>query len=272
MRGAINDDDGPIRVALTREKGKNDKLRKALESFSMLEQHELPCIMHAEGPDIDALPDKLQDPTLDYIVITSPEAARVLASAWCNARSSAQVAAVGKATKAALVASGISVSFVPSRATAACLVDELPQQENGRSQKVLYPASAKARPTIVEGLTARGFQVERLDTYDTVPAVWTEDEKQQSREIDIVCIASPSALQGWLVNCEDGDDNRSSFRPVAACIGETSAAACREQGDTFSHILCPDRPGLEGWVETIHEAATMVTRDTRKSSTRMSSR
>ncbi|EJK58843.1 hypothetical protein THAOC_20998 [Thalassiosira oceanica] len=186
-----------LTVALTREVGKNTKLQKTIESSERLQQLfatgndsepsiqtlELPCIAHAAGPDTDKLPSTLSSKQFDYIAITSPEAAKVFASAWKEAGQPqlGVVAAVGKATKEALSSLGIDVGFVPSKATAATLVQELPfsqnSQDEGRSTTLLYPASAKAANTLQDGLEGRGFKVDRLNTYDTVTATWTGAEK-----------------------------------------------------------------------------------------------
>ena len=246
-------------VALTREVGKNEKFRKALVEYfnnagdKRITPTELPCIAHADGPDYEKLTVTLKENRWDYVTITSPEAARVLASAWPWKSTSADeteqspapaVAAVGKATEQALQEADIAVCFCPSKATAKVLVQELP--ETGK--KVLYPASARAKPTLQNGLEERGFCVTRLDTYDTVTANWSDDERALAPQIKIACFASPSAVAGWLQN---SSDNR---RALAACIGETSAQACREMGWAEEAIFYPNKPGLEGWVQAVSEA------------------
>jgi len=247
--------DDSIWIALTREEGKNDKLQKALLEQLQSQQNEqgveiveLPCIAHAHGPDYDRLSDVLSESSWDYIAVTSPEAARVLASAWkTESPQKPAVAVVGKATQEALEAAGIPVTFCPSKATAKVLVEELPEMDG--TSKVLYPASAKAATTLQDGLTERGFEVTRLDTYDTVTATWTEDQKLQAAATQIVCVASPSSLQGWLDNTAD---TVPTF--LAACIGETSAQACREAGMVESQIFYPDKPGITGWVDSVMKA------------------
>ena len=238
----------PWKIALTREEGKNGKLQKALEkessSLSLFEAIELPCIAHADGPDLASLAQRLRDETWDYVVVTSPEAAKVVASAWPSS-STTPVAAVGKATQDALQSYGIPVCFTPSKATAATLVQELP----GKAPcKVLYPASRKAKTTLQNGLTDRGFEVVRLNTYDTVTATWTTAEQQQARQCRVACFASPSSVKGWLQNT---NDDRSV---LAACIGETSATACREHGWPDDQVFFPDQPGMEGWVQAVKDA------------------
>lgn len=329
------DDTFVVRVALTREAGKNDALAHVLQqsfsTFSSVPQQqyrvqlcELPCIAHAPGPDADRLatasfaaaaaahwssdPPTTEDAATaaaaghwDCIVVTSPEAARVLASVWNAAQPPGDggtpseetaaavateqhqqqyplpfVAAVGKATEQALAQAGIPVAFVPSKATAEVLVQELPffktTTTTTSKPTVLYPASAKAAATVEDGLTRRGFTVTRWNTYDTVAAHWTEEECKVAAECQIACFASPSAIKGWLANQNTNnkgkfnnknDTNGSSFNSnvivLAACIGETSAGACRKLGWTNESIFYPkDSPGMEGWVQAIQDAVAMV--------------
>ena len=241
-----------IPVALTREEGKNDKLRQALladAAASGVEPCELPCIAHADGPDLIQLEDSLTNEDWDYVVVTSPEAARVLSSAWRD-DSQHKVAAVGKATEQTLHQLGIAVSFCPSKATAQTLVVELPLEEGGR---ILYPASCRAATTLQDGLAQRGMRVTRLNTYDTVTATWTEEERATASDCPIACFASPSSIQGWLQNTDNNN------QVLAACIGETSAEACRKHGWSEERIFYPEKPGIEGWVEAIRSAVAHLT-------------
>lgn len=256
--------EGKVTVALTREDGKNGKLIKEIKSNpslnDQLELIELPCIAHADGPDLDSLGSVLSSKRWDYVAITSPEAAKVLASAWDVVRDDPlPVAAVGKATEQTLESYGIPVSFTPSKATAQTLAAELELKnggEEGKPTTLLYPASARAQQTLQDGLTERGFEVTRLNTYDTVTATWTEEQKQIGiKDVQIVCFASPSSIKGWLQNTNGRTD------VIAACIGETSAEACRKNNWPESRIYYPDRPGLDGWAEAIGNAAKDILHD-----------
>jgi uroporphyrinogen-III synthase len=236
----------PIHIAVTRESGKNEKLIRAIQQVQPdVTIHELPCIEHAKGPDFDRLELSLYDDDVDpwdYVIVTSPEAASVLGQVWDDAASvQPRVAAVGAATAIHLQQTlGIAVAFVPSRATAADLARELPSP----CRKVLYVASAQAPHTLCDGLAKRNIATERLNAYDTVSAVWKKDATAAAAEhCSIVCLASPSAVQGWIAN--------TSHRPMAICIGKTTADACWNLG--FDGIRYPENPGLEGWVQLIHE-------------------
>jgi len=261
---ASSQSSAPISIALTREEGKNDKLRAALEASSKLldsthniQIYELPCIAHADGSDYDQLASTLHSTPWTYVAVTSPEAARVLISAWTDAVRDAPppVCAVGKATVEVLEQHDIPVVFCPSKATATTLVAELPGQAG---DTVLYPASQRAKQTLEEGLRQRGFHVTRLNTYDTVTANWQEIDTSRAAQCQIACFASPSAIKGWLHNTKD-ETNKNQPRMVkAACIGETSAQACRELGWSEENIFYPDQPGIEGWVEAVEQAVASL--------------
>jgi uroporphyrinogen-III synthase len=242
---------GKITVAVTREDGKNAKLieqiKETVSLWDQVEILELPCIEHASGPDYEILESTLVNGSWDYVAVTSPEAANVVASVWDAVRDNhIPVVAVGKATEKTLEKFGIAVSFVPSKATAETLAEEL--QLKGESTTLLYPASARAQQTLQKGLEARGFQVTRLNTYDTVTASWTEEQKEQSKRVKVACFASPSSIKGWLLNTGGNRD------VAAACIGETSATACRGHTWPEGQIYYAESPGIEGWVDSIQSA------------------
>lgn len=60
----------------------------------------------------------------------------------------------------------------------------------------------------------------------------------------VVALASPSATEIWA-------ERVGTSRP-AACIGETSAEACRRAG--FSQVFFPESPGLDGWADSVEQA------------------
>ena len=245
-------------VALTREHGKNDELRALLEARLSLRTLELPCIAHESAADTARLPDVLRagGADWDWVLCTSPEAAAVLVGAWeAAARPALALAAVGKATCAALRRAGLDVAFTPSKATGKTLAAELPLAPPGAAgasaaaaaPRVLYPASARAADTVANGLTARGFEVTRLDAYTTVPATWPAGADADAARARVVTFASPSAVQVWAERVGTGS--------AAACIGETSAAACREAGWASERVFWPEKPGMDGWLVAVENAA-----------------
>ncbi|CAL1396127.1 unnamed protein product [Linum trigynum] len=243
------------KVVVTRERGKNGKLINALgkQGISVLE---LPLIQHTEGPDSNKLSSLLRDVIFDWIIITSPEAGSVFLEAWKEAGTpKVKIAVVGAGT--ASIFEGViqssnqllDIAFSPSKATGKVLAAELPDCGNGRCT-VLYPASAKASTEIQEGLSNRGFEVVRLNTYTTIPVDHVDPTVlTEALSVPVVAVASPSAIRAWLklVSSESGHWDNS-----VACIGETTASAAKRLG--FKNVYYPAQPGLEGWVGSIVEA------------------
>ncbi|WJX36287.1 uroporphyrinogen-III synthase [Trifolium repens] len=113
------------------------------------------------------------DNAFDWVVITSPEAGSVFLEAWRAAgMPHVRIGVVGSGTasifKEALQSSNqsLDVAFTPSKATGKVLATELPKI--GNKTTILYPASAKASHEIGEGLSSRGFEVTRMNTYTMV--------------------------------------------------------------------------------------------------------
>lgn len=214
---------------------------------------ELPLIEHLRGPDFDKLPSLLSDNAFDWVVITSPEAGSVFLEAWRAAgMPRVRIGVVGSGTasifKEALLSSNqsLDVAFSPSKATGKVLAIELPKIANKTT--ILYPASAKASNEIEEGLSSRGFEVTRMNTYTTVPVQHVDQMVlKQALAAPVVTVASPSSIRAWKNLLSDSDWSNS-----VACIGETTAAMARRLG--FKNVYHPTQPGLEGWVESILEA------------------
>ena len=277
-------------VVLTREAGKNDKLKAKLEPLS-IPTLELPCIAHEKGKDYPNLVNELRTkiPSYDYIIITSPESASVFLKALESAKNfspedqkeknnsngkenvtfidierlNQRLVTIGKATEDILQKKiGLYSVFSPSKALGSVLGDELPFQNNNikrdhqtsktESCHVLYPTSAKALGTIEKKLKARNFNVKRLNTYNTIPATWDSNLQLQAMEKgNIIAIGSPSALNVWTSRCDTSNDSYLS-EYILACIGETSARAAAKAG--YQYIYYPSSPGIVGWSEAIQIA------------------
>ncbi|XP_048130220.1 uroporphyrinogen-III synthase, chloroplastic isoform X7 [Rhodamnia argentea] len=215
---------------------------------------ELPLIEHTKGPDMDRLPSILADDAFDWIVITSPEAGSVFLEAWKAAGNpNVKVGVVGTGTASIFdkVMQGdgtLNVAFTPSKATGKVLASELPRIGNEKC-RVLYPASAKASTEIEEGLSNRGFEVTRLNTYSTIPVSHVDEIiLKEALSAPVVAVASPSAVRAWLNLIREPE----SWTNSVACIGETTASAAKRLG--LKRVFYPKHPGLEGWVASIREA------------------
>ncbi|GAB4839362.1 hypothetical protein Ancab_028887 [Ancistrocladus abbreviatus] len=243
-------------VVVTRERGKNGKLMDALATHG-ISCLELPLIQHMQGPDLNRLHSILSDTKFDWVIITSPEAGAVFLDTWRAAGSPrVKIGVVGSGTasvfKEVMISSeALEVAFSPSKATGKVLASELPKHGDKRC-KVLYPASVKASSEIEEGLSNRGFEVTRLNTYTTAPVHQIDEQLlKQALATPVIAVASPSAIRTWveLVSSTERWDD------AVACIGETTALAAKRLG--LQKVYYPENPGLEGWVRSILDALKM---------------
>ncbi|MDM7830022.1 uroporphyrinogen-III synthase [Cellulomonas edaphi] len=112
-----------------------------------------------------------------WLVLTSAAAVPVLAArAEVGGRSLADlvdqvtVAAVGPGTARALREAGVEVDLTPpAPSTAESLVRVWPAPDGERT-RVLFPRGDLAAPTLTDGLRARGWHVDDVVAYRTVPA------------------------------------------------------------------------------------------------------
>ncbi|EFN56503.1 hypothetical protein CHLNCDRAFT_34953 [Chlorella variabilis] len=244
---------GDAQVVLTREQGKNGKLRRVLEGRGIA-CLELPMVETAAGPDRHLLPKVLAEQAahFDWVCITSPEAASVFLEGWRAAgRPPVRLAVVGEGTgrvfEAAAADGAPQPEFVPSVANAEHFGPELPFLEGG-TKRVLYPASNKASSELQSGLAARGFDVVRLNTYDTVP-VTRLDERQlaAARRAAVVTVGSPSAIKAWVQIVGEEATHGMSI----ACIGSTSARAAEKLG--LQAVKYPEQPGVDTWAAVVED-------------------
>lgn len=219
----------------------------------------------------------LADGRFDWLVVTSQSTVRVLP----RVPASVSVAAVGNVTAAALRERGIPVAFVPTKQSAAGLVDEWPI----RSGRVLWPHAEAAKPVIADGLRQHGMQVSEVVAYRTTPVFRSAEQLLESVETGVIPVIDADALrhQAELQAAgHDGDEGvLSAIEPadtpidavlvtsgsvgkqvarlglapatLVIAIGEQTAEDCRRAGLEVSGVA--KQPSAEGLVDALIAAA-----------------
>lgn len=212
---------------------------------------------------------QLSEGRFDWLVVTSQSTVRVLP----RVPSSVQVAAVGSVTAASLRERGVPVAFIPTKQSAAGLVDEWPIREG----RVLWLHALDARPTIAEGLRQHGMQVSEVVAYRTVPVFESGEqlvEAATSGSLPAMDEASARLQQEQQAAGQDGpDDALTAVEPAETpidavlvtsgsvakqvarlglapdtriiAIGEQTAEDCRKYGLRVAGIAArPNPPSL----------------------------
>jgi len=163
-----------------------------------------------------------------WVCFTSANAvARTLACVRdARAFGPARVAAIGPGTAAALAAAGIVADLVPDRSLAEGLVEALPAAPAEGRGRVLLPQAAGARPVLADGLAAKGWTVEVVHAYRTVPAVPAADLLAAAAGADAIAFTSASTVTSYLAAVAPG----AAVPAVVACIGPVTAAAAESAG------------------------------------------
>ena len=155
---------------------------------------EVPLITIADAPDGGAsLRDALARlGSYDWLVVTSPNGATRVRSAIRDRRSGAPLlAAIGTATAAAL--SPRDADLIPPRQIAESLVDVFPAGDG----RVLLAQGLQARGVLQAGLAAKGWQVDRVTAYATVPRPIDSSMAAALSKADAITFLSGSAAKSF---------------------------------------------------------------------------
>jgi len=199
--------------------------------------------------DLSALTASLRDVTsFGWIVFASRNAVAAVLELLSAAPTGVRIAAVGKATAQVLRQRGWPVDLVPHEGNAAALVGAFAAQWSPRDNgvKILYPASARALPTIAAGLTQLGARVTQVEAYRTEGAALDVADCRAwiARDaIGAVTFASPSAVSELARALGEEDFERLLSGAAAVAIGRTTARELSARGHT---AVVADTPTLQG--------------------------
>ncbi len=247
------------RVLVTRAREQASDLARRLADLGA-NVLEAPAITIAEPEDfgpLDAAIDSLDQ--FGWVVFTSANGVgglfRRLAARGRDARAfgSAQVAAVGPGTSAALAERGITADYQPERFLTAAVAEGLTGL-GVAGQRVLLPRTDIVSEDLAAALTAAGATVDQVVAYRTLVPDHLEPEVAQTLRagaIDVVTFASASTVRN-LVGLLGADAPQVLARARIASIGPITSAAARAAGlrvdvEATEHTI----PGLVDAVEVL---------------------
>ena len=158
----------------------------------------------------------------DWLVVTSPNGATRVAAGLTATRASGaapdlRVAAVGSSTASGL---GRPADLVAERQNAEGLLEVFPDGPG----RVLVAQADRARPTLVDGLIAKGFVVDAVPAYRTVSVRPDRGDMLRALSADAVLFASGSAAVAW------HEVFGTSTPPLVVAIGPSTAVAADRIG------------------------------------------
>ncbi|MFT3970417.1 MAG: uroporphyrinogen-III synthase [Micropruina sp.] len=192
----------------------------------------------------------------DWLVLTSARTLTALRDLGHDLSAvllqSTRVAAVGPATAAAAREAGLRVDLLPTSGSGgADLAASFPSPSPDQPGRVLVPGAADPAAGLDAGLTARGFDVDRVAVYRTDPVDGVDEEVRLGWPdgFDAFVVTAPSVVRA-------AADLLGRPGPPVVALGESSAAAARGAGFTVVATAAEATPaGLVNALVTLRKEA-----------------
>jgi uroporphyrinogen-III synthase len=227
-----------VGVAVTRPGTSTGRLGELLHARGALVVH-WPCVRFDPPADPAPLAGAVEcAPSYDWLVVTSPHAARRWLEAWAAGPHSAvrqriPAAVTGPATASVLREGGWPVERTGDEYSACGLLDAFAAAGDAGGSRVLFPCSNLAGDELPEGLRRLGADVERIVAYRTVPTPPDAVELRRAVEagtVHVVTFTSPSTVEGFLAGADATTASLVRRRLAAVAIGATTAGALEAAG------------------------------------------
>jgi uroporphyrinogen-III synthase len=203
------------RVVVTRAADQADTSAELIASVGAIPLV-VPLIEIVDDPDELARLTAVELAAVDWLVVTSPNGARRVASILQPDSPRPLLAAVGAATAEVLP----RCDLVAANQSAAGLLEVFPR---GAGHAVVVQA-VDAEPTLVDGLTERGWTVVAIKPFRAVTAKPSTEHQRAALDADAVLFASGSAARAW------AEVFGPRTPPISVAIGARTAAAAEHAG------------------------------------------
>ena len=191
------------------------------------------------GIALEAAIDNIE--SYDWVVVTSPEGAHRFREAASRIESSKQdfkIAAVGTATADAVG----GADLVPHVQTGRSLGETFPSG----SGRVLLAVAESAGDDFERAARDKGWVVDRVTTYRTVPVTPTHDRSSEISQADAITFASASSARAW------HDVFGISMPKVVVAMGPMTAQALNELG--VQNVIVASEQTLKGLMTATAQA------------------
>jgi uroporphyrinogen III methyltransferase/synthase len=224
-------------VVVTRARAQASGLSERLRRLGA-EPIELPAIRIRPipaGAEHAAALDRLGE--YDLVVLTSANGVdrlfALLAERGADARALApetSVVAIGPGTADRLAAHGVRADLVPARFVAEGILEALADRDLAGA-RVLVARARGSRPDLVDGLRARGAEVDEIHLYESVPETPDLAVVDRALAADYLTFTASSTVTSFLGALDESARNvlRSGPSRVVS-IGPVTSATLREEG------------------------------------------
>ncbi|GAB3060510.1 uroporphyrinogen-III synthase [Salinicoccus sesuvii] len=154
-----------------------------------------------------------------------------------------KLATIGRKTSERLEQEGLQIHFEPRDYSQEGFLSDFPVEEGMR---ILYPASAQARPLLYDHLVAKGCDVEKFALYQPVANRESKEKisKLLSQSPDAITFSSPSGVRAFMKWFSPEDLGNITV----SAIGQVTADALKAHG---VHAIQPDKETVEDMVKQL---------------------
>ncbi len=226
------------RVLVTRSREQASVLSGRLRELGA-EPVEFPTIKIAPPQDFGPLDEAIEGlSSYDWVIFTSANGVKsfmqrlLVRGRDVRALAGVKLAAIGPATAGELERLSLRVGYMPQRYVAEAIAEGIGDVAGAR---ILLPRADLARPSLVQGLEAKGAVVDEVIAYRTLSREPSEEIKRilLDGKIDIVTFTSSSTVRNLAsaLEAEVGKGWQAALeRAIIACIGPITAETAAELG------------------------------------------
>ncbi len=242
-------------VVVTRSRAQASSLVERLASLGAT-VIELPVIAIDDaadgGADLARAARGLEEGAYAWVAVTSSNAVSRLVAAIGDRRVPAGVrwAAVGPGTAQALAEAGLPPDLVPATSVSEALAAAFPDPAIPGTS-VLFPRAETVRGALAAGLRAKGWSVDEVVAYRTVPGIPDADAVTAARRADAVALTSSSTVDRTIELLGPG-----GVPPVVVTIGPVTSDSARTAG--LEVAVEASEPTIDGLVSAVVSALGVV--------------
>jgi uroporphyrinogen III methyltransferase/synthase len=235
-----------VRIIVTRAREQAGTLSRGLRDLGA-HVVELPAIEIAEPADQGAALEQAAARVGDYdwVVFTSANAVERFLARVGDARrlATAKIAAIGPGTAEALAARTLRADLVPERFIGEALVEAFPEAPADGPGRVLMPRAAVARDVVPDGLRAKGWELDVVEAYRTVPV--RPPAGADTSEADVITFTSSSTVANFVAL-------GLPVPPCVACIGPVTAKTAEDHGLRVD--ITAEEHTIEGLIQALRRS------------------
>ncbi len=211
-------------------------------------------IVPADPGPLDSALERLAAGDYAWTIVTSRNTVDVLwerlRAAGTDARAfgSTAVAAIGPATAEGLTRIGVVPDLVPDTFTTEAMAEAFPDP-GGAGERILLPRAAEAPPELQHLLEAKGWTVDVVSAYRTVPDDRSREGGRTALDegVDAVCFTAGSTVRNFVELWGKPPDDA-----LVCCIGPVTADVAREAGLAVDVVA--EEHTIPGLVDALVEA------------------